>query len=102
MCIRDSGYFYGILGSNEFEEPMLDEGMNEYWDQRMMTARKQDIVLSSPWLKRLGIGSKITPFDMERLGASLNDPADPLGLNSWVRLSSGSYNTVYTLSLIHI
>ena len=90
------GYFYGILGSNEFEEPMLDEGMNEYWDQRMMTARKQDIVLTTDWLKRLGIGSRITPFDMERLGANLNDPADPLGLNSWVRLSSGSYNTVYT------
>ena len=90
------GYFYGILGSNEFEEPMLDEGMNEYWDQRMMTSRKQDIVLSSPWLKRLGIGTRISPFEMERLGASLNDPADPLGLNSWVRLSSGSYNTVYT------
>ena len=35
------GYFYGILGSNEFEEPMLDEGLNEYWDQRMMRARKQ-------------------------------------------------------------
>ena len=29
------GYFYGILASNEFEEPMLDEGLNEYWDLRM-------------------------------------------------------------------
>ena len=24
------GYFYGILASNEFEEPMLDEGVNQY------------------------------------------------------------------------
>lgn len=90
------GYFYGILGSNEFEEPMLDEGMNEYWDQRMMTSRKQDLALDMPWMRRLNIGTRITPFQMERLGASLADPADPLGRNSWVRLSSGSYNTVYS------
>ena len=90
------GYFYGILGSNEFEEPMLDEGMNEYWDQRMMTSRKQDLALDMPWMRRLNIGTRITPFQMERLGANLADPADPLGRNSWVRLSSGSYNTVYS------
>jgi len=90
------GYFYGILASNEFEEPMLDEGMNEYWDQRMMTARKQDLILTTPFLRALGIGTKLTPFDMERLGASLADPADALGDNSWSRLSSGSYGTVYS------
>ena len=90
------GYFYGILASNEFEEPYLDEGMNEYWDQRMMTARKQDIVLTNPWLKPFGIGTRLTPFQMERLGASLGDPADPLGDNAWQRLSSSSYSTVYS------
>lgn len=90
------GYFYGILGSNEFEEPMLDEGMNEYWDQRMMTARRQDLQLHGPWTRWFGIGTRITPFDMERLGASLQDPADPLGANSWDRLSSASYGTVYS------
>ena len=90
------GYFYGILASNEFEEPYLDEGMNEYWDQRMMTARKQDIVLTKPWLEPFGIGTRLTPFEIERLGASLGDPADPLGRNAWERLSSGSYGTVYS------
>jgi hypothetical protein len=90
------GYFYGILASNEFEEPALDEGINEYWDQRMMTARKQDLHLTTPWLRWLGIGTRMTPFEMERIGASLNDPADPLGDNSWARLSSGSYGTVYS------
>ncbi|MBV2210125.1 MAG: M1 family metallopeptidase [Thermomonas sp.] len=90
------GYFYGILGSNEFEEPALDEGMNEYWDQRMMSARKQNLNLSTPWSKKFGLGFSITPFDMERLGAALSDPADPLGGNSWVRMSSASYNTVYS------
>lgn len=90
------GYFYGILGSNEFEEPMLDEGMNEYWDQRMMTARKQGINLTLPWLRALGIGTQFSPFDMERISANLNDPADPLGNNSWVRMSSSSYGSVYS------
>jgi hypothetical protein len=91
------GYFYGILGSNEFEEPMLDEGMNEYWDQRMMLARKEGINPTPSWVKRLGINLSLdNVFDMERLGADLGDPADPLGGNSWTRLSSGSYNTVYT------
>ena len=90
------GYFYGILASNEFEEPMLDEGMNEYWDQRMMSARGQHLALERPWTRWFNIGFRIPPFQMERLGASLADPADPLGRNSWTRLSSGSYGTVYS------
>ncbi len=91
------GYFYGILGSNEFEEPMLDEGMNEYWDQRMMLARKQGINPTPGWLRKLGINLQLdNVFDLERLGANLTDPADPLGDNSWSRLSSGSFGTVYS------
>jgi len=91
------GYFYGIIGSNEFEEPMLDEGMNEYWDQRMMRARKQGINPTPGWMRTLGIDVSLDDvFDMERLGASLTDPADPLGDNSWTRMSSGSFGTVYS------
>jgi hypothetical protein len=70
--------------------------MNEYWNQRMMTARKQDIVLTKPWMSLYGIGTRITPFQMERIGANLGDPADPLGSSAWGRLSSGSYGTVYS------
>jgi hypothetical protein len=29
-------YFMGILASNEFEEPWLDEGVNSYWEERIM------------------------------------------------------------------
>jgi hypothetical protein len=29
-------YFMGIIGSNEFEEPWLDEGVNTYWEQRIV------------------------------------------------------------------
>lgn len=90
------GYFYGILASNEFEEPMLDEGLNEYWDQRMLRARRQRIDLTTPTLKWLGISPTMSGFVMERLGANLAHPYDPLGQNSWDRLSSGSYGTVYS------
>lgn len=29
-------YFMGILATNEFEEPWMDEGMNTYWETRIM------------------------------------------------------------------
>ena len=90
------GYFYGILASNEFEEPMLDEGLNEYWDQRMLRARGQHIHATTAGLKRLGFDPSLAPFDMERLAAGLNEPPDGLGQNSWDRYSSGSFGTVYS------
>lgn len=90
------GYFYGILASNEFEEPMLDEGLNEYWNQRMLAQRKQRIVISNKWTKLLGFDISMDGYDMERLGAQLAEPADPLGENSWHRHSSNSYGSVYS------
>ena len=90
------GYFYGLLASNEFEEPMLDEGMNEYWDGRMTRDSGEKIVLASGWMKRLGITPAMTGFEAERLGAGLHLPPDPLGANAWDRLSSSSYGTVYS------
>jgi len=97
------GYFYGILGSNEFEEPMLDEGINDYWDMRMLRARHQNAHLTTPWLKRIGIDPVVTGFEFEHIGAGLNHPADGVGENSWNRLSSDSYGTVYsrTATMMH-
>jgi hypothetical protein len=89
------GYFYGILGSNEFEEPMLDEGLNEYWDFRMLRERKQAAHLTTPFLKAIGVGSEEEPFQFERFLAGDNDPKDGTGANSWDRYSSFSYETVY-------
>lgn len=90
------GYFYGILASNEFEEPMLDEGLNEYWDQRMLRERKQRLHVTNPLLKRLGFAPSFAGFDYERIGAMTDNPADALGQNSWNRMSSRSYGTVYS------
>lgn len=90
------GYFYGILASNEFEEPMLDEGLNEYWDQRMLRERKQGLDLTNPWLKKIGFKPHLAGFDLERLSAMNDAPGDALGQNSWNRMSSRSYGTVYS------
>jgi hypothetical protein len=80
------GYFYGILASNEFEEPMLDEGLNEYWNARMMRERRQTIGAATPWMKAIGVAPSFKVFDMLRLAAPRDEPADPLGQNSWDRL----------------
>ncbi len=90
------GYFYGLLASNEFEEPMLDEGLNEYWDQRMLRERRQRIDLSTPIMNWLGVTPSMDGFTQERLTAGLRQPADPIGENAWDRLSSSSYGTVYS------
>ena len=90
------GYFYGLLASNEFEEPMLDEGLNEYWDQRMLRERKQGIDLSTSFMNWLGVTPSMDGFTQERLTAGLRQPPDPIGENAWDRLSSSSYGSVYS------
>jgi hypothetical protein len=80
------GYFYGILASNEFEEPLLDEGLNNFWDARMLHERKQDIVATTPLLKALGFAPAFKVFDAERFDAPRDQPADAPGANAHQRL----------------
>lgn len=90
------GYFYGILASNEFEEPMLDEGLNEYWDHRMNVSLREKAYANTWLTKLIGAEVSIGEFETQRLGAMLGEPADPLGFNAWDRYSSNSYGTVYS------
>ncbi|MET0807678.1 MAG: M1 family metallopeptidase [Pseudoxanthomonas sp.] len=80
------GYFYGILASNEQEEPMLDEGLNEYWNYRMLRERKQEIHMTTPFMKSLGFNPAVKGFDAERAGMPREEPADALGANAYDRL----------------
>ena len=89
------GYFYGILASNEFEEPMLDEGVNQYWNSRMLADRRQRVVPMPASIVRHGFKGSVGAQAIDRLTAQLGDVVDPLGNNSWTRRSSASYGSVY-------
>jgi hypothetical protein len=88
------GYFMGLLASNEFEEPFLDEGLNEFWDARMLESER--LRIPAPGL--LGALGLRTPslryFDLERSGTK-RFQADPIAGNSWDRFSGRSYGLVY-------
>jgi hypothetical protein len=88
------GYFYGILANNEFEEPMLDEGLNEYWDQRMLRAAGRKVWATTPLLKRIGFAPHFDNFEFERLGTPREEPSDALGQNAYTRLQG--IGTVYS------
>jgi len=91
------GYFMGLLASNEFEEPFLDEGMNEWWDSRMMEG--EDLTLEFGVASRLGF--RLPPihiWDFQWMGGSYlagRPLADPIAGSSWQRMSSGTYGAVY-------
>jgi hypothetical protein len=89
------GYFMGLLASNEFEEPFLDEGLDEFWNARMLEGER----LRFPGPGLLGALGLRTPslryFDLERTGTR-RFQADPIAGNSWDRWSAGSYGLVYS------
>jgi hypothetical protein len=80
------GYFYGILASNEFEEPMLDEGLNDFWDYRMQRERGQMIHPAPAFLRRIGINPGFEIFDFVRMASPRERPLDAPGQNAWRRL----------------
>jgi hypothetical protein len=88
------GYFMGILASNEAEEPLLDEGLNEFWDTRLVATTP--LLLRIPALSRLGFPTFPLDFwDYER-GGNPRFPPDPIAGNAWHRYSESSYGLVYS------
>src|SRR5262249_27480750 len=85
------GYFMGLLATNEFEEPFLDEGLNTYFDLRMFEGRPLQVQL--PWLPLLRT-PLLHGWDIERSGTQ-RFQADPIAGNAWERWSWGSYGLVY-------
>jgi hypothetical protein len=92
------GYFYGILASNEFEEPFLDEGLNEYWNQRMLRGTGRKLHLTTPFLRAIGFAPTVDGFAFERQGTPRDEPSDPLGQNAYQRLQG--IGPVYSRSTV--
>lgn len=89
------GYFYGLLASNEFEEPFLDEGLNDFWDARMLEASGRSMHPMPRFLRKLGIGRDFG-VEWRDLNRALGIPPyadDYLAQNSWKRI--GNYGLVY-------
>ena len=87
-------YFQSILASNEFEEPFLDEAINQYWNDRLLRDAGITTPLPDFW-QRLGFNAKYARFELARWDAQLRDPQDALGQNSWARFSDASFGSVY-------
>ena len=94
------GYFMGLLASNEFEEPFLDEGMNETWDTRLLADEEVHFHLPEP-AGFLGVSPPGLRYaDYERSGGTRRFQADPIAGNSWDRYSEGSYTLVYPRTVL--
>lgn len=94
------GYFMGLLATNEFEEPFLDEGMNEFWDNRMLDGETLTLP-SPPSLAAEGIQvPPIAYYDFERTRGTERFQADPIAGPSWDRYSEGSYGLIYARTVL--
>lgn len=90
------GYWYGIVGSNEFEEAWLDEGINSYSEMKAMDhyyGHDASMVELGP--------VKISGADYHRLQFMPIFAWDPVVRKSWEFVSGGSYGSnVYSKAAV--
>jgi len=80
------GYWYGIVGSNEFEEAWLDEGINSYSEVKAMSK------YYGPDSAMIDIGNlKIGDLAFQRIAVIGSGKMDPIVKNSWEYVTGGSY-----------
>jgi hypothetical protein len=85
-------YFYGLLASNEFEEPWLDEGFNEYMEDRVVGAAygsDNPVVTVFGWRFPVGIPIR-RPLDVNRRYFRVATE-DVLAAPAWKFRSSAGY-----------
>ena len=80
-------YWYGMVGSNEFEEAWLDEGINSYSEVKAMARYygKESSMLDF-------MGLKASDFNFQRAQVVSSGRMDPILKNSWAYFSGGSYS----------
>lgn len=80
-------YWYGMIGSNEFEEAWLDEGFVTYSEIKAMAKYYGE------YESMFNIhGLKISDFVLQRAQVIATRKMDPILKNSWEYFSSGSYS----------
>lgn len=89
-------YWYGLVGSNEFEESWLDEGFNTYSTGRVLDEAYGPFVFAprvlsvplTPWFT----GVTYTQDDLFRMGTILAPDRDAVVRNAWSYRDSRSYS----------
>ncbi|MBN1271037.1 MAG: M1 family metallopeptidase [Candidatus Aminicenantes bacterium] len=79
-------FWYGMVASNEFEEPWLDEGFNSYSEVKAMS---EYYGKDTSMVDVLGI--KIGDFHSQRMNIIGSGRLDPILKKSWEFYSGGSY-----------
>jgi peptidase M1-like protein len=77
-------YFYGMLASNEFEEPWLDEGFNSYMEDRVVGAAygsNHPVLTVFGWRVPINVAMKLPVDENRRYFPVATD--DVLGSPSW-------------------
>ncbi|MBS3818848.1 hypothetical protein KGY73_05030, partial [bacterium] len=80
-------YWYGMVGSNEFEEPWLDEGINSYSELKAMTQYYGE----NTSVLDIG-GLKVGDIDQSRMQVMRSANRDPILKKAWEFYSGSSYS----------
>lgn len=81
-------YFYGLIGSNEFEEAWLDEGMNSYIETRIMDDKY------GPGGVIDFAGLQISDIGGQRVAYALGKPTrSSMFTNAWEYMPAADYST---------
>jgi hypothetical protein len=85
-------YFYGLIGSNEFEEAWMDEGINQYYETRIMD-HAYGVKTATIELPGFNAGD----FETTRMGYTgmKNPKVAPVGTPGWMFTQGGYGNLTY-------
>jgi hypothetical protein len=93
-------YFMGILASNEFEEPWLDEGLNSFWEERILDhyygensgmIDNRFIKISDKQISRSGYIHSADRQDVSNNEYSWNYPHNTYGMMSYYKTATWLY-----------
>jgi len=83
-------YWYGLVGNNEFEEAWLDEGINQYYETRIMDATYGK---KTSFIDFFGYHMGDAEFTRSNYTTMNNPKVSPTYLNAW-EYKAGGYGTL--------